>query len=79
MLIRGGVWTLMDFRIADTFTTNHAGLTGEVVGEGAGIKAEARWARNSDASRPFEKPKSGRIAVKVVIHLGDDVMNALKI
>ena len=29
---------------------------------------------NSDASRPFPKPKSGRIAVKVSNHLGDEVM-----
>jgi len=26
------------------------------------------------ASRPFDKPKSGRIAVKVINHLGDEVM-----
>ena len=29
---------------------------------------------NSDVSRPFPKPKSGRIAVKVINHLGDEVM-----
>jgi len=28
----------------------------------------------SDVSRPFDKPKSGRIAVKVINHLGDEVM-----
>ena len=28
----------------------------------------------SDTSRPFPKPKSGRIAVKVINHLGDEVM-----
>ena len=28
----------------------------------------------SDTSRPFAKPKSGRIAVKVINHLGDEVM-----
>ena len=31
-------------------------------------------ALNSDTSRPFPKPTSGRIAVKVINHLGDEVM-----
>jgi hypothetical protein len=36
---------------------------------------EDAWATlNSDVSRPFPKPKSGRIAVKVINHLGDEVM-----
>jgi adenine-specific DNA-methyltransferase len=36
---------------------------------------EAAWASlYSDVSRPFPKPKSGRIAVKVISHLGDEVM-----
>lgn len=36
---------------------------------------EAAWASlKSDISRPFPKPKSGRIAVKVINHLGDEVM-----
>jgi hypothetical protein len=34
---------------------------------------------NSDTSRPFDKPKSGRIAVKVINHLGDEVMKVFKI
>jgi adenine-specific DNA-methyltransferase len=33
----------------------------------------------SDVSRPFEKPKSGRIAVKVINHLGDEVMKVFKV
>jgi adenine-specific DNA-methyltransferase len=36
---------------------------------------EEAWATlHSDTSRPFEKPSSGRIAVKVINHLGDEVM-----
>ncbi|MEI6416019.1 MAG: site-specific DNA-methyltransferase, partial [Pseudomonadota bacterium] len=36
---------------------------------------EAAWATlHSDTSRPFSKPTSGRIAVKVINHLGDEVM-----
>ena len=40
----------------------------------AEIDTEARASLNSDTSRPFPKPKSGRIAVKVINHLGDKVM-----
>jgi adenine-specific DNA-methyltransferase len=43
------------------------------------INAEAWAALNSDTSRPFEKPKSGRIAVKVINHLGDEVMKVFKV
>jgi len=34
---------------------------------------------NNDTSRPFEKPKSGRIAMKVINHLGDEVMKVFKV
>ena len=41
---------------------------------------EEAWATlNSDTSRPFPKPKSGRIAVKVINHLGDEVMKVFKV
>jgi adenine-specific DNA-methyltransferase len=41
---------------------------------------EDAWATlNSDTSRAFEKPKSGRIAVKVINHLGDEVMKVFKV
>jgi adenine-specific DNA-methyltransferase len=41
---------------------------------------EAAWATlHSDTSRPFEKPKSGRIAVKVINHLGDEVMKVFRV
>jgi hypothetical protein len=29
--------------------------------------------------RPFDKPKSGRVAVKVINHLGDEVMKVFKV
>ena len=38
------------------------------------INQEAWATLKSDTSRPFDKPKSGRIAVKVINHLGDEVM-----
>ena len=45
----------------------------------AEINADAWASLNSDTSRPFEKPKSGRIAVKVINHLGDEVMKVFKV
>lgn len=43
------------------------------------IDAEAWSSLNSDTSRPFDKPKSGRIAVKVINHLGDEVMKVFSV
>lgn len=45
----------------------------------AEINPEAWATLNSDTSRPFDKPKSGRIAVKVINHLGDEVMKVFRI
>jgi adenine-specific DNA-methyltransferase len=44
----------------------------------AEINADAWATLNSDISRPFDKPKSGRIAVKVINHLGDEVMKVFR-
>jgi adenine-specific DNA-methyltransferase len=45
----------------------------------AEINADAWATLNSDTSRPFEKPKNGRIAVKVINHLGDEVMKVFRV
>ena len=45
----------------------------------AEIDREAWQTLHSDTSRAFEKPKSGRIAVKVINHLGDEVMKVFKV
>jgi adenine-specific DNA-methyltransferase len=45
----------------------------------AEIDEEAWASLNSDTSRPFEKPESGRIAVKVINHLGDEVMKVFRV
>jgi len=45
----------------------------------AEIDADAWASLNNDTSRPFPKPKSGRIAVKVINHLGDEVMKVFKV
>jgi adenine-specific DNA-methyltransferase len=41
---------------------------------------EAAWATlYRDTSRPFGRPKSGRIAVKVINHFGDEVMKVFRV
>jgi adenine-specific DNA-methyltransferase len=45
----------------------------------AEINEEAWATLNRDTSRPFDKPRSGRIAVKVINHLGDEVMKVFKV
>jgi len=41
---------------------------------------EEAWATlHSDTSRAFDKPTSGRIAVKVINHLGDEVMKVFRV
>lgn len=44
----------------------------------AEINADAWATLNSDTSRAFDKPRSGRFAVKVINHLGDEVMKVFK-
>ena len=43
----------------------------------AEINEEAWSTLRSDTSRPFDRPSSGRIAVKVINHLGDEVMKGV--
>ncbi|MCD2450529.1 site-specific DNA-methyltransferase [Methylicorpusculum oleiharenae] len=45
----------------------------------AEINEEAWATLNSDTSRPFDKPRSRRIAVKVINHLGDEVMKVFRV
>jgi len=45
----------------------------------AEIDQEAWETLHSDTSRPFDKPESGRIAVKVINHLGDEVMKVFRV
>ena len=45
----------------------------------AEIDAEAWESLHSAVSRPFPKPTTGRIAVKVINHLGDEVMKVFAI
>ena len=45
----------------------------------AEIDADAWATLHGDTSRPFPKPASGRIAVKVINHLGDEVMKVFRI
>ena len=45
----------------------------------AEINADAWESLHSAVSRPFAKPTSGRIAVKVINHLGDEVMKVFRV
>ena len=45
----------------------------------AEIDADAWATLHSDTSRPFPKPESGRIAVKVINHLGDEVLKVFRV
>jgi adenine-specific DNA-methyltransferase len=45
----------------------------------AEIDPEAWSTLHSDTSRPFAKPTSGRIAIKVINHLGDEVMKVFSV
>jgi len=45
----------------------------------AEINEEAWETLHSDTSRPFDKPQSHRIAVKVINHLGDEVMKVFRV
>ena len=45
----------------------------------AEIDADAWATLHSDTSRPFPKPESGRIAVKVINNLGDEVLKVFRV
>jgi len=45
----------------------------------AEIDEDAWESLHSDSSCPFDKPESGRIAVKVINHLGDEVMKVFRV
>lgn len=45
----------------------------------ADIDADAWASLNSDVSRPFRKPETGKIAVKVINDYGDEVMKVLEV
>jgi adenine-specific DNA-methyltransferase len=45
----------------------------------AQINEDAWSSLHSDISQPFDKPASGRIAVKVINHLGDEVMKVINV
>jgi len=45
----------------------------------AEINQDAWETLHSDTSRPFDKPASGRIAVKAINHLGDEVMKVFRL
>ena len=56
----------------DPYTSLKTTLTAEITDDA--------WAtRDRDPSRPFDTPRSGRLAVNVIHHLGDDVMHVCQV
>jgi adenine-specific DNA-methyltransferase len=45
----------------------------------AEIDKEAWETLYRDVSRPFERPATGKIAVKVINHFGDEVMKVFRV
>ncbi|MCB0582961.1 MAG: hypothetical protein KDD10_27025, partial [Phaeodactylibacter sp.] len=45
----------------------------------AEVDEEAWQSLYGDTSRPFDKPETGRIAVKIINHLGDEVMKVMRV
>ena len=45
----------------------------------AEVNEEAWETLHSDTSRLFEKPRSGRIPVKAINHLGDEMMKVIRV
>jgi adenine-specific DNA-methyltransferase len=83
---RNGKFRATPTRLGESFFVRHAyflGANDPYKALKTTLKAEIdpdAWATlNSDTSRPFEKPKNGRIAVKVINHLGDEVMKVFRI
>ncbi|MEM7516533.1 MAG: site-specific DNA-methyltransferase, partial [Planctomycetota bacterium] len=79
-------WMIDDDYNEEAFFVRHAYF----LGQGDPYKAlrtslkaeidEQAWATlNSDLSRPFERPETGHIAVKVINHLGDEVMKVFRV
>ena len=51
----------------------------QVKANGADIHQPGRGPSRSNVSRPFPRPQSARIAVKVINHLGDEAMKVLPV
>ena len=80
-------WLLDTEYDAESFCVRHAyfpGTRNDPYGDlrktlGAEISREAWETLRSDLSRPFPEPATGRIAVKVINHLGDEVLKVLRV
>ena len=80
-------WFLDDDYNEESFFVRHAYFLGAGTDPYKALKTTLRaeidedaWATlNSNVSRPFDAPTSGRIAVKVINHLGDEVMKVFEV
>ncbi|MBN8734839.1 MAG: hypothetical protein J0H27_01070 [Xanthomonadales bacterium] len=67
----------MDFRIADTFTESLARLAGDKQKTGK-QQLDMQMTRASPGTS-LREPETGRIAVKVINHIGDGVTKVFKV
>ena len=65
--------------LADVTMYGQANLSVDVVKDGVEASSNNNNQLNSNTSRAFPKPKSCRIAVKVINHLGDEVMKVFRV
>ncbi len=79
-------WFIDTDYTGECFFVRHAYFTGEKnpykqlqKALNSNISLEAWESLNSNTSRPFAKPASGRIAVKVINHYGDEVTKTFKV
>ncbi|PWE17127.1 site-specific DNA-methyltransferase [Marinicauda salina] len=80
-------WFLDDDYDEESFFVRHAYFLGAGTDPYKALKTtlkaeidEDAWATlKSNVSRPFDPPESGRIAVKVINHLGDEVMKVFEV
>ena len=49
------------------------------IGPGEGRVCALKATLNSGTSRPFDNPKIDRMAIKVINHLGDEVMKVFRV
>ncbi len=78
-------WFIDDDYNEESFFVRHAYFVGQDPYDGLkrALKAEiddTAWAEiNSTISRPFPRPSSGRICVKVINHFGDEVQKVFDV
>jgi len=75
--IRSIAWALASFGFPSA--TLRAGCPGQALGHPTPSRLAAWSALYSTVSRPFDPPETGKIAVKVINHYGDEVLQVYEV